>query len=63
MFYFKITVKRKREIVPRIAYHEFTKPSYAGEYIAARLTNPAVKSATVEKISQSDYIAATRSKD
>lgn len=62
MFYFKITVQREQG-EPKIVYHEFTKPIYAGEYIAARLTNPAVKSATVEKIGQSDYIAATRPKD
>jgi hypothetical protein len=59
MFYFKITVQRKQR-EPKIAYHEFTKPIYAGEYIAARLTNPAVKSATASRRSARSPICGRR---
>jgi hypothetical protein len=62
MFYYRVTTESSfgaRED----QYREFLRPAHLGEAVAAQVSEPGTTSVTIRKISQRDYIAATRPKD
>ena len=63
MFYYRITTYSCRGARPGSEYREFLRPSYLGEAVAAKISQPGTVSVTVKQIAQSEYIAATRPKD
>lgn len=60
MFYFKITTRSKRGDTrsSRNSFHQFTRASHVGEYIAAKLEKSGVTSISVTRISQGAYLRA-----